>query len=505
MSRPSFDVLTEPWIPVIQKDGSRNELGIQICLEQAERILEIRHASPIVEFGLYRLLTAATLDVFTWAEQRPELPEDLEGMIESGGFDADLIRQYLEECGDVFDLFHPEKPFLQAKMDSARTKPLVAMYPAMPSGTNVGHWHHQAEDEVDVSAQQAAQWLVTIAPFMTAGGAGLSPSINGAPGIYVLPRGESLFDTIVMNLPLRIEQESGGGAVAWRSSRIPGGERTQATAIEALTWQPRRIQLVPEKDKWGNIRVRRMKFEKGDRANPDLDWIDPNLAYRYGKEKRSPIRMREGRPLWRDAGPLVLLRSTDHGQSERRVVFRRPDVVEQVFTSIARHGRLAIHAYGMRTDLKMKVFEWGRARWDVPAKLGRSTRLGDLVHQELERAEVAVYTLRDQIRKLFPRDGAGRKEALRSIADRCERAYWQRLERGFAPLMSAFAELDPDEAPNDPGLIAEAASEWRRTIERLALEQFECAAKDMDADGGALERLVCARTRLTAKLRKVIS
>ena len=503
MKRPSFDVLTEPWIPVIWKDASRNELGIQPCLERAHEIREIRHPSPIVEFGLYRILVAFMLDAFTWAEQRPELPEDLEEVIESGGFDADLIRRYLEDCGDVFDLFHPEKPFLQTKMDSEATKPIVAMYPAMPSGTNVGHWQHQAENEVEVSAQQAARWLVTIAPFMTAGGAGLSPSVNGAPGIYVLPRGASLFETIVMNLPLRIDQESGSGAVAWRSTRIPGGERTQATAIEALTWQPRRIQLVPEKDERGNTRVRRMKFEKGDRAN--LDWIDPNLAYRYGKEKRAPIRMREARPLWRDAGPLVLLQGTDYGRSERRVVFRRPDVVEQVFTSIAKHGQLAIHAYGMRTDLKKKVFEWVVARWDVPAKLGRSTRLGDLVHQELDRAEDAVYALRTQIRMLFPRDGAGRKEALRSITDRCERAYWQRLERELAPLMGAFAELDPVEAPDDPAVISETASEWRRTIERLALEQFESAAKDMDADSDALERLVRARTRLTDRLRRVIS
>jgi hypothetical protein len=131
--------------------------------------------------------------------------------------------------------------------------------------------------------------------------------------------------------------------------------------------------------------------------------------------------------------------------------------------------------------------------------------LGDLVHRELERAENAAYALRTQIRRLFPRDGAGREEALKSMADRCERAYWRQLEQSLAPLMSAFAELDPDEAPDNPALIAAAASEWRQTTERLAVHQFESAAKDMDADGDALERLVRARTRLTARLRKVIS
>jgi len=503
MNRASYDVLTESWIPVLRRDGSRDALGVKACIEQAQSILEIHDSSPTVEFGLYRLLIAFVLDALIWADRRPEIAEDLGEIMEEGRFDADLIGRYLEDCGDVFDLFHPEKPFLQTKTDSKGHKPIAAMCPTVPSGTNVGHWHHQTEDEIEVSAQVAAQWLVTIAPFMTAGGAGLSPSINGAPGIYVLPQGASLFQTIVMNLPLRIDQESGGGAIAWRSARIPGGERTQATAVEAMTWRPRRIQLIPEIAPQGDVRVRRMKFEKGDRAH--LDWVDPNIAYRYAQEKRTPIRMRKGRLLWRDAGPLFLLQGAEHEGPERRVVFRRPDVVEQAAVCTGRDGRLVIHAYGMRTDLKMKVFEWVRARWGIPAKLGRSTRLGGLVHQELGRAEDAAYALRTQIRALFPRGGAGRKEALGLIADRCERTYWQQLERKLTPLMSAFAELDSNQAPDDPALIVATASEWRQTIERLALEQFERAAKDMDADSDALERLVCARMRLTKRLRKVIS
>jgi len=503
MSRASFDVLTEAWIPVIWENGSRDDLGIQPCLEQAESILEIRHPSPLVEFGLYRLLTAFILDALTWANARPEIREDLETISEDRQFDADLIRRYVRACGDVFDLFHPQRPFLQTRMDSKSTKPIVAMYPLIPSGTNTGHWHHQDESQVEISSQEAAQWLVTMAPFMTAGGAGLSPAINGAPPIYVLPRGGTLFETIVINLPMRIDQESGGGAIAWRSTRTPGGERTQATAVEALTWQPRRIQLLPEPVEHGLPRVRRMKFEKGDRAN--LDWVDPSIAYRYTKEKRTPIRMREGRPLWRDAGPFFLLQGSTHGRLEQRTVFSRPDVVEQALACTEGNGTVVIQAYGMRTDLKMKVFEWVKACWDVPARLGRLTRLGALAFHELDRAEDAAYALRIGIRTLFPGGRAGANNALGSIADRCERAYWQGLERGFAPLMSAFADLDPDDAPNDPALVAETASEWRQAIERLAHGQFESAAKDMDADSDALERVVHARARLTARIKKVIA
>ena len=90
-----------------------------------------------------------------------------------------------------------------------------------------------------------------------------------------------------------------------------------------------------------------------------------------------------------------------------------------------------------------------------------------------------------------------------AIADRSERAYWQRLESGFHPLLSDFAGLDPN-ASDDPALVAGVARKWREKILSLALEQFEFAAEDMDTDGDAVERQVRARTRLHHTLRKVL-
>lgn len=502
MNNPSFNVLTEPWIPLIRLDGSRDDLGILPCLKQAQDLREIRHPSPIIEFGLYRLLVAFVLDALILANRRPEDPLHLREIIENAHFDMSKIDSYAKECGDVFDLFHPERPFLQTKTDKAARKPLAGMFPATPSGTNVIHWHHEPEDSLKVPVQEAARFLTTIAPFMTAGGAGLSPSINGAPAIYALPMGRNVFETIVLNIPLRKHQDSGDGVIAWRSNRTPGQERSQATTVEALTWRPRRIELIPDIGDVNSVFVREMKFEKGDSTR--LTWIDASLAYRYSKDQRAPVRMRENRTLWRDAGPLLLLNDSEHGRDEKRVSFRRPDVVEQAFELIDAGDPLVIQVYGLRTDMKMKVFEWAKSTWSVPSELGRSTRLGSLVQRELDRAEQAAYSLRNCIKALYPREGAGNKEALGTIADRCERMYWQRLESGFHWLMDAFAALNPD-APDDPILIEKTSSDWRKAVRDLALEQFEVAAKDMDADGDALERQVCARTRIKNTLRKELS
>ena len=413
-----------------------------------------------------------------------------------------MIEAYIEQCGDAFDLFHAERPFLQTKMDNSKPKPLAGVFPATPSGTNVSHWHHLPEDRLRVSAMEAARLLTTIAPFMTAGGAGLSPSINGAPALYALPMGENLFETIVMNIPIRASQDSGDGEVAWRSRRIPGQERSQATTVEALTWRPRRIQLIADYDESNNLSVSEMRFEKGDSTR--LNWIDASLAYRFDKDKVVPIRMQMNRPLWRDAGPLLLMNDIERGKDETKISFKRPDVVEQAFALTDHDDSLVIHVYGMRTDMKMKVFEWAKSALSIPTNLGRSSRLGSLVHEEIGRAERAAFVLRSCIKALYPRGGGGNKEALKTVADRCERTYWQRLEYSFHPLMGSFAALDPD-APDDPALIAKTASDWRKAIYDLALEQFDFAAKDMDADGDALERRVRARARLTSTLRKVLA
>ena len=332
---------------------------------------------------------------------------------------------------------------------------------------------------------------------MTSGGAGLSPSINGAPAIYALPVGNNLFETLVLNIPLR-NQDTGQGAVAWRNTRTPGGDRTQATTVESLTWRPRCIQLIPDVSHSGEVQVTEMKFEKGDSTR--LEWNDASLAYRYTKDKVTPLRMREGRPIWRDACPL-LLEGSDYGREEKKVSYRRPDVIDQAFKT-AEESSLVIHVYGMRTDMKMKVFEWAKSALSVPIGLGRSTRLGSLVYREIELAENAAYWLCTCIKALYPREGAGNKRALGGIVDRSERAYWRGLELRFNPLMNAFADLDED-AVEDPELIASTTSDWRDAIKHLATDEFENAAKDMDADSDALMRQVQARTRLHNTIRKV--
>jgi len=514
MNSFSFNVLLEPWIPALYLDGKFEERGILGCLEDAHQIREIRSPAPIIEFGLYRLLVAFVLDALITADRRPEDEFDLQDLMQAGRFDMQLMQGYIKECGDVFDLFHPERPFLQTKMGNEPLKPLAGMFPAVPSGTNVSIWHHEYEERLAVNCQEAARMLTTIAPFMIAGGSGLGRSINSDPPLYSLVVGDSLFETLILNMPLTLKRSLEGDVIAWRNSMPPGKAYSQISVLQAFTWRPRQIQLIPKSES-SKIKVSLMRFTKGDTSEgntSESNWRDPSVSYKFENKKTTAIRLCKNRPIWRDAGALMLLNDRSCFGGDKKIVFRRPDVLEQSLKLVKERDVLLINVYGMRAD-NAKVFEWIKSVFTVPYSLGCNTRLGAILFNELKQAEDAAFSLRASVKALYPREyeekskqpvkGKKKRNVMGALLARSERGYWQKLEPVFHELMAAFGRLE-EEAADDPVLIVETAKDWRKSIRQIALDQFEAVAKDMDADSDALERLVHARTRLGRSLAKLV-
>ncbi|MHB9025931.1 MAG: type I-E CRISPR-associated protein Cse1/CasA [Armatimonadota bacterium] len=512
MNRPSFNVLTMEWIPVIRKDGSHAELGILPCLETAHELSEIRDQAPIIEFGLYRLLIAFVLDALILADRRPEHPLDLKALIDEGSFDMHMMNNYVKECGEVFDLFHPERPFMQIACSSDDVSgPVEALFAHIPCGSEAIHWHHTKQNHLSVSPEQAARALTAVSPFMKQGGRGYSPSINGSSPLYAMPTiRDSLFKTLVLNLPLRSYGDSVASA-AWLQAEIPTGRRIPKSITDGLTWQPRQLTIACPSNTCSAVAW--LIFQPGFQIDGE-SWIDPNLAYRWGDKGVEKVSMRSNRPLWRDAGALALLPIGELGKGQGKVSLRRPDVIENAFTMLDNHETLCLNAYGLQAK-QANIYEWTSSKLTIPAGIGKATRLGMVVESELQLAESIAKTLRSVILSLSPEYAREErkpphkrkqwdKRSIRNLADRCERAYWQRLESSFNPLMTAVAALDSN-APDDPDIIAATARNWRDDICRLAKEQFEIAAKDMDVDSDALERQVRARGRLYHKLKEALS
>jgi CRISPR system Cascade subunit CasA len=498
---PAFDLLGEPWVPVVTREGREEEIGLRDVLRRAAALREIRDPIPLVEFGLYRLLVALVMDLHGLAEIT-----DLETLLVAGRFEERKIERYLRRWRDRFDLFHPVHPFLQtAGMAEGAEKPLAALLPIIPSGVNAAHFHHHHQDSFRVAPAVAARLLTTMAPFMTAGGPGLSPSINGAPPWYVVLHGDTLFETLCLNccvLPLPLA--TGDAPPAWRDDAPPAGERAAgASLLEGLTWRPRQVQLLPGEaglcsltGVHADCTVARMRFARG--ASAGFAWTDPNVAYRIEAGAATPLRPREGRELWRDTGPLALLRQVEHGAGAGRVRFARPTVVDQ-FSELLRRGVLGAHpelrltAYGLRTDLRMKVYEWQRESLALPTPLLWRSALRAEAQQAMEEAESVAATLRFAVRAAAPRPGV--TAAARAAA--AERALWRDLRRHYQALLEALAGLSddaPEEARDDWRRL------WRRQLRRLASGALDNAAGGLNAGAAALVRQVRARASLRRAL-----
>jgi CRISPR system Cascade subunit CasA len=498
---PTFDLLVEPWIPVVRSDGSLDEMGLRQVLADAPSLREIRDPIPTIEFGLYRLLVALVMDI---CELR-ETP-DLEDLLAAGHFDGQRVNAYFERWGDRFDLFHPEHPCMQtAGMENEDEKPFAALLPAVPSGTSALHFHHHTEESFAVSPAAAARLLATMPPFMTSGGRTLSPSINGAPPWYVLIQGASVFCTVCLNCCVSpLPQATGDAPPAWRNGRTIDDtqRRTGASLLEALTWRPRRIQLIPNGAGRCSLTgaqtpliVRTMRFCAGDSC--DVDWRDPNVAYHMRADQVRPLRPREARDLWRDSGALALLQERDRiGDGDRaQERFERPAIITQ-FAGLVADGvidvgaTLNLVAYGMRTDMNKKVFEWQRESLSLPTPLVWRSPFRAHAQLAIDQAERAAACLKYAVRRGYPRDAKGNKAAFGARIAEAQRGYWQALRPDFYRLLEQLVDL-PDRGGDEQ--IVSHMTAWQERITQAAWVALDRAIGDLDTDADALARQVAAR------------
>lgn len=500
---PTWDLRIRGWIPVRNRSGTMEELGLREILLRAHTLHEIHDPFPPVEFGLYRLLVALVMDIY-----RFEVTRDLEELLAAGCFDAERIEAYFAaaENADRFDLFHPQHPFLQfAEMKDDQDKPLAGLLPPIPSGTNANHFHHAHEGEFGVCPAAAARLLTTIAPFMTAGGAGLAPSINGAPPWYVQVMGDNLFQTLCLNCcVLQMKPEVPRGIPAWKRSGAFVPERKQsATLLEGLTWQPRRILLVPGASgrcvltgQTTEILVRSMKFAPG--ASVGFFWQDPNAAYRFDAKSDadgpSIVRPQEGKQAWRDVGPLALLHDRSHGQGDHKVSFERPRVIDQYAafmvdtdTRALLPASLKLTLYGMRTDLKMKVFEWQRESLDaLPAPLILNREFGKTAQDEIQRATEVDLGLKRALKLAYPRDGKGNKKAFDARIEYARRCFWNTLRPDYMRLLHDLAGADPAQLDSVKKSLIER---WRTRVRTVGKQILDMAIQDLDGEANTLLRV----------------
>lgn len=302
-----FNVLEEPWIPVVDLDGKRKVLGILDTLAHAHQIKEIADTIPSYEYGVFRFLCTFLMDAY-----RPEDWGALQALYDLKSFDMGEIRSYTEQCkkeGVSFDLFDKKRPFLQTAYNEEYNKNLVsvaALNISMPSGNNHIHFEHRKEQEQSMTYAEAARGLCALNLFCTAGAQGYPSTVNGAPPIYFAYEGANLFESLVYSM---IAVEEGGELsydfppVIWRnqSEVIPKQSEASTSILYGMLYPCRRVLLHPEED--GT--VKNMYLCQGKNYVAYDSWRDPHVSYLLLDKGRSSLKPTIEKEPWRNITTIL--------------------------------------------------------------------------------------------------------------------------------------------------------------------------------------------------------
>ncbi|AFU02697.1 type I-E CRISPR-associated protein Cse1/CasA [Nocardia brasiliensis] len=319
----TFNLTIEPWIPIV-RHGSPAELSLTDTLLDAADI-ELALTDPLEAVALLRHVL---LPVY-WRIQAPP-----RAAYEWGARWADtglrcpgpLIRRYLHDHRARFELFGAV-PFGQAaslRTTRGAVKSAAILVLSMPVGNNVPLFEARTDDDPPaLSPGQAVRALLALQCWDTAGvkSAAIDDPHARAGKAYgnptgplgqfgaVVPIGRTLAETLLLNTPVLPDGLNPADLPPWESPPATSQYSTRAAVgpIDLLTWQARRVRLIPRIESDGRTVVRHAVVTRGDRLTeiPTAHELHAMWSDSATTAGMRPIRHQLDRQLWREA-PAVL-------------------------------------------------------------------------------------------------------------------------------------------------------------------------------------------------------
>ncbi|MFI7081271.1 type I-E CRISPR-associated protein Cse1/CasA [Micromonospora sp. NPDC049903] len=342
MDNPSFNLTDDAWIPVVaQRDGpptgqpdhgsfppAPQVWSLADVLTRAHEIDALGLANPLeVAAVLRQVLVPAYID----ACGVPRSEEEWRQRWMEGALPSAQIKGYLTSRRSLFDLFGP-RPFGQVaglRTRKDETKPVSLLVAAIATGNNVPMFTSRTEaNPPPLSPAEAVRAMLAAQCWDTAAiksGAADDPQAGaagkttgnptgpcGALGI-VVPLGRNLAETILLNTPI-VRHPPTDDVPQWRREPRPTGvweTRGARGLLDLLTWQSRRVRLIPERTAGGDVVVRRAVLTAGDRLLRVPQDVEPHTAWRQVDKPKAnqpsvmPVRHVLGREAWRGLESLL--------------------------------------------------------------------------------------------------------------------------------------------------------------------------------------------------------
>lgn len=544
----SFNLIHQEWIPCILPRGNQVALGLKEIFPRAPEIKEIFDPSPLVTVSLHRFLLAilhrnlGPVDGYGG----PRNSEEWKALWEKGSFDCKRILSYLKKYCHRFDLFNEKHPFYQAPSmpistrdargrEKSYAKPIANLVHELATGNNPTLFDHSFESNGQwVSPAEAARLLIAFQAFAVGGlqtretekekSADNAPLVKGA---VILIKGNNLFETLMLNLhKYHQEDEEPFGASldapAWeRDEETVASDRRPTGYLDLLTWQSRRVRLIPENDQNGHTIVKQVVIMKGNQFPDDysLHQREPMLAF-YKIEKPgkgqapwSPRAFTEDRALWRDS--LALLQSVAEKRARPKLLDWLSDLTLREI--IPRAATYNLYAGGLVTS-KAKIILWRHECLPLPLQYLENERLLNGLREALELAERVsallapgsekhVTPLRLLALEMLPTDQKGKADpdAIKALVASlgAERPYWARLGQIFSRLLTDLVK-DSTEVQGEILYGRKTLPWWAEEIRITAWRAFREATKGLDRDARTLKAVSKAEDEFGLRLNGIL-
>ena len=513
----SFDLLSEPWIPILDAGAALRDapdapaehrvVGLAEALTRAHEIREVVGDTPLETITLNRLLLA----VFADAHGLSAEPAAWWALWDTGRADADALADYLRQHGPAFDLLHPERPFYQvpaADHPARDTTTLSQLRHAEAAGNNGTLFGHEMDDPPRPDGQpartlalaDAARSVVAYQAYGLGGLAGSAAGVGRLPAFKHAPlvggavfwlRGRSLFESLLLNAPPRpgVWLGPGDNRPAWDRDRRRASFRRPEGLLDLLTWQARHVALTTAPGPDGATVAATVSIANAETVEAE-GVLDPMMATVVSPKKGEfPYGLRSERAVWRDLDTLLAARP-DSGRPPETLaglarLLRTRDGVRLPFRKGA---PIPVDVFGVEND-KSKMLRWRHDRAPIyPALLDdpdRLARLAQVVADADEQARSLQFAIRTTAEYLLnpPPPGADLKakpntdtkavSALAASLD-AERRFWMAAEPEFFAILRTLASAD------DPDAQADAVLGWDRTLWDLAGRAFDDATSALD-------------------------
>lgn len=530
----TYDLTTEPWIPVRWTAGEDGPptVGLREALAEAHRIAEVAAPSPLETVAIYRLLQA----LFVRLHVHPENADDDEDWTDTAWqkvwddrqFNDERIADYFDRWQGErkrFDLLHPERPFYgHPDPATPNTGPLSWLTPTRAKGNNETLFDHTVDTaNAPLSRAAAARALLAAHVYSLGGLAGPGrPSYQEGPlvsGLVFWIRGENLFEALLLNTPsdeaARLPSPE-GDKPAWERPLPGDDDRPELGYLDYLTWQSRHVRLIAE-ERDGEAVVTDVHLRSGPK------WVsaarDPLMAYRVSKkEEVYPFKLQPNVALWRRA-PVWLglkLEGPTAGYPPRTFAAL---AARQEFGGDIEDRAETVDVFGLANNkAKMELIRHERTPL-FPAVL-RLLPLQETVDEAVQRADRQMRSLRAALRRFTETLAPGKPEDVRTRADglQAEERFWTWLDTGFlygGEHEPGFEDWLADLAalPSTDEVQAEKLSDdtrdalrlhlarWTRTLHRAAMRAYDEATGDFVTSPRRLKAIARGRNALRPAAR----